>query len=99
MHAFNFIPIQLMARHKEELDDLRESLESDRSRQMLLLRDSLAESRRRRMEDLRRSQDAELTNEMLEQKKELDEIRLQQVNTVFYLNDFPVFVLVFVKDM
>ena len=78
MWPLPFFP-QLMARHQQELDDLQDKLESDKTRQMLSLRERLAKNRRRRMEDLRRKQDAELTGEMLEQRKELDEVRLKQV--------------------
>jgi hypothetical protein len=74
-----------MARHQQELDDLQDRMESDKSRQMLALRDRLAKNRRRRMEDLRRKQDAELTSEMLDQRKELDEVRLTQVNNTLVL--------------
>ena len=70
-----------MARHRQELDDLQDRLESEKSRQMLALRDRMAKNRRRRMEDLRRKQDAELTGEMLDHKQELDEVRLRQVST------------------
>jgi hypothetical protein len=74
-----------MARHQQELDDLQDRMESDKSRQMLALRDRLAKNHRRRMEDLRRKQDAELTSEMLDQRKELDEVRLTQVNNTLVL--------------
>lgn len=74
-----FMILKLIARHQQEMDELSEHLETDKQRRLLILHERLAENRRRRMEDLGRKQDAELTNEMLEQRKELDEIRLKHV--------------------
>ena len=68
-----------MASHEQELEDLAERLETDRDRQYLYLRDKLAQKRKRKMEELRRKQDVDLTKEMIEQKKEMDEIRMKQV--------------------
>ena len=71
--------LQLMASHEQELEDLAERLDADRDRQYLNLRDKLAQKRKRKMEELRRKQDVDLTKEMIEQKKEMDEIRMKQV--------------------
>ena len=75
----HFFPHQLMAAHAQDEEALAERLEMEKSRRQAALRDRLAEQRRRRMEDLRRRQDAEIMNEMLDQRKEVDEIRVAQV--------------------
>ena len=63
-----------MAAHERELDILSEHLDSQRHRQQVALREKLAENKRRRAQALRRKQEVELTKEMIEQKKELDEV-------------------------
>lgn len=68
-----------MAGHEAELALLSEQREAERQRQLLSMRDKMAERKRRRLQDLRRRQEAELTREMLTQKKELDEARSKQV--------------------
>ena len=68
-----------MAAHQQELRLLAERLDSQRNRQQMALREKLAAKRRRRTQDLRRKQELELTKEMIEQKKELDEIVKNQV--------------------
>ena len=69
-----------MAAHQHELDLLAEHLDNQRNRQQVALREKLAENKRRRAQGLRRKQEMELTKEMIEQKKELDEIVSKQVN-------------------
>jgi len=49
---------------------------------MLGLREKLASRRMRKLEDLRRKHDVDRTKEMLEQKKEVDEIRLKKAKEV-----------------
>ena len=70
---------QLMASHEQELHTLSEHLDSERQRALMATRDKLAERKRRMMKEQRRKQEAELSKEMLTQKKELDEIRTKQV--------------------
>lgn len=48
-------------------------------RQQLSIRDKLAAKKKKRMNELKRKQDMEMTQEWLNQKKELDEIKLSQV--------------------
>ena len=71
--------LQLLASHQQELDDLEERLHNDRVRQTLTLRDQLAQRRRRRLDKLRHKQESEMTREVLEQQKEVEDIRLKQV--------------------
>ena len=68
-----------MASHQHELDLLSEHLDNQRNRQQVALREKLAENKRRRAQALRRKQEMELTKEMIEQKKELDEIVTKEV--------------------
>ena len=70
---------QLMASHEHELQILSERLDTDRQRSLMSTRDKIAERKRRKMKELRRKQEAELTKEMLTQKKEVDEVRTKQV--------------------
>ena len=76
---------QLLAAHENELELMSEKLDAEKQRQQLSLRERLAEKRKRKMADLRRKQEAELTREMLTQKKELDEIRTTKVREDFFL--------------
>ena len=73
-----------MSQHEQELEDLAEKLESEKSRQMLLLRDKMAARRQRKLEDLRRKHDVDLTKEMLEQKKEISEVRTKKAKEAEY---------------
>ncbi|RUS80922.1 hypothetical protein EGW08_011303, partial [Elysia chlorotica] len=73
---------ELMSAHAQDEEALAERLEMEKSRRQAALRDRLADQRRRRMEDLRRRQDAEIMNEMLDQRKEIDEIRVSQAKDV-----------------
>ena len=75
---------QLLAAHENELELMSEKLDAEKQRQQLSLRERLAEKRKRKMADLRRKQEAELTREMLTQKKELDEIRTTKVREDFF---------------
>lgn len=68
----------MMAQHEYELENLADKLENEKNRQMLALRAKMADRRQRKLEDLRRRQDVELTREMLEQKKEADELRFKK---------------------
>ena len=72
----------MMAKHGQELDDLADKLENEKNRQMLALRAKMADRRQRKLEDLRRRQDVEATREMLEQKKEANELKLKKAKTV-----------------
>lgn len=67
-----------MAAHENELQTLSEQLDADRQRALMATRDKIAERKRRKLKELRRKQEADLTKEMLMQKKELDEIRGRQ---------------------
>ena len=73
-----------MSQHEQELEDLAEKLETEKSRQMLLLRDKMAARRQRKLEDLRRKHDVDLTKEMLEQKKEISEVRTKKAKEAEY---------------
>jgi len=75
MFIFSDVP-QLMAQHEKELEDLADKLENEKNRQMLALRERLANRRTRKLDDLRRRQDVDRSKELLEQKKELDGVRL-----------------------
>ena len=75
-----------MASHQHELDLLSEHLDNQRNRQQVALREKLAENKRRRAQALRRKQEMELTKEMIEQKKELDEIVSKEVRFSLCLN-------------
>ena len=76
-----------MASHQHELDLLSEHLDNQRNRQQVALREKLAENKRRRAQALRRKQEMELTKEMIEQKKELDEIVTKEVRFSLCLNE------------
>lgn len=71
-----------MESHEQEIEDLVEQLTNDKSRQQLALRDKLVIRRQQKMNELRRKQELELTKEMLEQKKEVDEIGLKKVSSI-----------------
>ena len=66
-----------MAKHENELESLSERLQHEEHRQMVTLRDKLAKRRMRKLDDLQRKHDIEKTREMLEQKKDLDEVKLK----------------------
>ena len=68
-----------MASHELELRQLTEKLDHERQRSLLQHRDKLAERKKRKQEHLRRKQEGEITQEMLIQQKELDEIRGKKV--------------------
>eukprot|EP00058_Branchiostoma_floridae_P012905 XP_002598393.1 hypothetical protein BRAFLDRAFT_128123 [Branchiostoma floridae] len=69
----------LLAAHEQELEDLNDRLDAERSRQQLSLRDKLLARKRNRLQNKQRKQEAEMTKELLEQKKELKEARTKQV--------------------
>ena len=68
-----------MASHELELRQLSERLDHERQRRLLALRDKLAERKKRKVDHLRRKQEAEITQEMIIQQKELDDIRGKKV--------------------
>ncbi|KAI8480901.1 hypothetical protein Bbelb_413740, partial [Branchiostoma belcheri] len=69
----------LLAAHEQELEDLNDRLDAERSRQQLSLRDKLLARKRSRLQNKQRQQEAEMTKELLEQNKELKEARTKQV--------------------
>ena len=71
-----------MASHKQELANAAERFDLDRQRQMLAMREKLAQNRKRKMDSLRKKQESELTKEAMLQQKELDEIRGKKVKNV-----------------
>jgi len=58
---------------------LTNKLEQENVRQQLHIRDKLAAKKKRKADELKRKHDIEMTKEWLTQKKELDEIKLTQV--------------------
>ena len=74
----------MMAAHEHDLEELNEKLDADKNRQLLTLRDRLSNRRRRKMDEMRRKQEVELTKEMLEQKKDIDDVRLKKVHNNAY---------------
>ena len=83
-----------MASHKQELANAAERFDLDRQRQMLAMREKLAQNRKRKMDALRKKQESELTKEAMLQQKELDEIRGKKVKHFF---NFFTYVTVHVK--
>ena len=69
-----------MASHKQELANLSDRLDHDKQRQMLALRDKLAQNRKQKLNILRRKQEGEMTREAMIQQRELDEIRGKKVS-------------------
>ena len=67
-----------MAQHEHELEELADKLDKEKDRQLFGLRMKLDNRRQRKLEDLRRKHDVDMAKEMLEQKKEVNEIRLKK---------------------
>lgn len=78
--------LQLKASHEAELQQLAERINQDRQRQLLHFRDKMAAEKKRKAANLRRKQEVELTQEMLIQQKELDEIRGKSVCLYLLVN-------------
>ena len=70
---------QLLKQHQAEITDLEHKLDSERNRQLVALRDKLSSRKDRKLKEQKRQQELDLGKEMLEQKKELDRIRMEQV--------------------
>ncbi len=70
---------QLLATHKAELDGLEKSLDLDRERQLAALREKLEAKRGQRLDDQTRKQELSIQKELLEQKKELEQVQNKQV--------------------
>lgn len=76
-----------MNAHQQEIENLIESLESDRRRQQNNLKRRLQEQRRHRMDALRLKHEREQAREVLEQQKELKDVRASNVSfsmSIFY---------------
>lgn len=71
--------LQLLAAHQHEVDEALEKIDADRNRQHANLRAKLAEKKKKKLEALQRKQENEMSRELLEQKKEFDEVRNEQV--------------------
>ena len=69
-----------MNAHQQEIENLVEHMENDRVRQQDHLKKKLEEKRRKRLDALRRKHDREEAREMLEQDKELKDVRSNNVN-------------------
>ena len=54
-------------------------MDSERSRQLIALRDRLSTRKDRKLKEQKQQQELELRKEMLEQRKELDRFRMEQV--------------------
>lgn len=74
-----------MALHEKELEDLTEKLESERQRQRMSLKEKLNEKRRKKEHANRRKQEVELTREMLEQDKEINDVKVKVVRLDIFL--------------
>ncbi|XP_033122761.1 uncharacterized protein LOC117121631 [Anneissia japonica] len=66
---------QLLTAHAREIEDLEDKLYSERARQQLQLRDRLAKRKKQLEKEQKRKHEVELAKEMIEQKKELSEVR------------------------
>ncbi|XP_071958404.1 uncharacterized protein [Antedon mediterranea] len=66
---------QLLTAHAREIEDLEDKLDGERSRQQLQLRDKLAKRRKQLELEQKRKHEVELAKELLEQKKELADVR------------------------
>lgn len=73
-----------MSSHEHEVQLLSDKMDNDRQRQLVTLRERMADRRKRRMDNLHRKHEVELTKEMLAQKKEVDEIRSTKVMDAAY---------------
>lgn len=71
-----------MAAHENELQILADRLDNQKKQKQLQMREKLSEKRKQKMEALRRKQEAEITREMLMQKKEMDEIKAKKVESM-----------------
>ena len=71
-----------MNAHQQEIENLVEHMENDRVRQQENLKRKLNEKRQQRLDGLRRKHDREEARELLEQAKELKDVRTNNVNTL-----------------
>jgi gas vesicle protein len=74
------ISVQLMNAHQQEIENLIENMENDRTRQQDNLKRRLQERRRQRMDALQRKHGREEAREVLEQQKELKDVRANNVS-------------------
>ena len=68
--------------HEKELEDLTNRIDNDRNRQRALLQERLREKRRQKTMANRRKQEVDLTREMIQQDKELNEVRVKVVRSL-----------------
>ena len=73
--------MQLLKQHQAEIRELEQRLDSERSRQLIGLRDKLASRKDRKFKEHKRQQEIELQKELLQQKKDLEEVRTKQVKS------------------
>jgi hypothetical protein len=78
--AYMYLFFQLQASHELELQHLMERLLQERQKQLLNFRDKMAAEKKRKVANLRRKQEVEITQEMLTQQKELEDIRGKNVS-------------------
>ena len=69
-----------MNAHQQEIENLIENLENDRTRQQENLKRRLQEKRRQRMDALQRKHEREEAREILEQQKELKDVQANNVS-------------------
>lgn len=74
-----------MNAHQQEIENLIENMENDRTRQKDNLKRRLQERRRQRMDALQRKHEREEAREVLEQQKELKDVRASNVSTQIFL--------------
>jgi flagellar biosynthesis GTPase FlhF len=76
-----------MNAHQQEIENLIENMENDRTRQQDNLKRRLQERRRQRMDALQRKHEREEAREVLEQQKELKDVQANNVSlhTFFFI--------------
>ncbi len=73
-----------MNAHQQEIENLIENMENDRTRQQDNLKRRIQERRRQRMDALQRKHEREEAREVLEQQKELKDVRANNVSALFF---------------
>lgn len=68
-----------MNAHQQEIENLIEHMENDRTRQQENLKRKLQEKRRQRVDGLQRKHEREQARELLEQQKEIKDVRANNV--------------------
>lgn len=76
-----------MKAHQQEIENLVEHMENDRNRQQDNLKRKLEEKRRQHMDALQRKHEREQARELLEQQKELKDVRANNVSTWKYIEN------------